>query len=120
MPRAVGSSHARGGRLVAVRGVDGRLEARAEASDRFDLSRWLEHDGDGRSADVVRSPRAFRCDWTGCAMPAVGPRRHAIAVSRHPAGLADDCRAATIVVVTGRGRRACPPRPAASDWRCRW
>lgn len=108
----------RGGRLVAVRAADGRLEARAEAADRFDLSRWLEHDGDGRAADTVRQPRAFRCDWMGCAMPATGPRRWAVAVSRHPAGLADDCAAARIVIVVGRRGLGCgagrQPGPAAA------
>lgn len=121
----------RGGRLIAVRGTDGLLEARGEQADRFDLARWLEHDGDGRTAEEVRRPKAFRCDWSGCVIPLPGRQnrvaspsagtddqlrpstsraspRH-LALSRHPAALADDCQRAAIVIVAGRPHRSCQP-----------
>jgi competence protein ComEC len=94
----------RGGKLLAVRADDGRLMAVGDAAGRFDLSRWLEHDGDARRPEAVLASGALRCDWTGCtgSVRSVG-----VALNRHPAGLADDCAGAVIVVVVGRRPVTC-------------
>jgi hypothetical protein len=102
---------ARGGSLVAVRGPDGRLEAiAADNSSRFELARWLDHDGDDRRPEDALSSRTFRCDWAGCVARIRG---EVVAVSRRPATLADDCRLATILIVVGQRDAACHPHPAA-------
>lgn len=96
----------RSGTLVAVRGADGRLAALAARSDLFDLGRWLERDGDGRSAADVADTKAaasvFNCDGNGCVAMTAG---RLLAVSRHASGLRDDCGRADILVLR-------VPRPA--------
>ena len=101
----------RGGRLVAVRAPDGRLAAVGDKAGQFELGRWLEHDGDGRTAEKAFEGGTFRCDWTGCVGEVRGQR---IAVNRHAAGLADDCRSAVLIVA---GRRAvdCPALLGLAD-----
>ena len=44
----------RDGDLVAVREDDGRLAAVGRARDTYELSRWLEHDGDGRAPRAAK------------------------------------------------------------------
>jgi competence protein ComEC len=96
----------RSGTLVAVRGADGRLAALAARSDLFDLGRWLEQDGDGRTAASVADSKSaasvFTCDGSGCVAKSGG---RLIAVSRHAAALRDDCGRADILVLR-------VPRPA--------
>jgi competence protein ComEC len=86
----------RDGTLVAVRGSDRLLSALAARPGLFDLARWLEHDGDDRRPQDVAEARGFRCDWSGCITRVKGWR---IAIARHAAAIADDCREADIVVV---------------------
>jgi competence protein ComEC len=90
----------RTGTLIAVRGADGRLAALAARSDLFDLGRWLERDGDGRSAASVADNKAaasvFTCDGSGCVAKAGG---RLLAVSRHASTLRDDCGRADILVM---------------------
>lgn len=95
----------REGAIVAVRDAQGRLAAHAERPSSFELKRWLERDGDQRDPKELRKSTIFRCDPTGCVTETSGAT---IAVSRHPASLADDCARAKILIVTGE-------RPAACD-----
>jgi competence protein ComEC len=90
----------RSGSLVAVRGADGRLAALAGRADQFDLGRWLERDGDGRSAAAVSAvdaiAKVFRCDSSGCVTT---PGGRLLSVPRHPSALRDDCERAQILVL---------------------
>lgn len=102
----------RGGELVAVRGPDGALAATGPRAGSFELSRWLQHDGDGRTPrDALRS-RTFRCDGTGCTAETGGLR---VAVARHPAAIAEDCAKADIVVTEPRPPRGCTAPMAVID-----
>lgn len=92
----------RNGELVALRGPDGLLSALAARQSKYDLERWLEHDGDARSAADVQRASAFTCDGVGCIARVKGAT---IAVARHPAAITDDCSAARVVVMN-------QPRPA--------
>ena len=98
----------RTGTLVASRGDKGRLAAVAERSDLFDLGRWLERDGDSRSAVDVSSAKSgtsiFRCDGSGC-MATIGGRL--LALPRHPSALRDDCGRADILVLRVRRPEGC-------------
>ena len=85
------------GRLVAVRGADGRLSALPAPRTRFELSRWLEYDGDTRDPKEALKRTAFRCDLLGCTVR-LGERL--VAVSRSPAALGDDCQRADILVLS--------------------
>lgn len=96
----------RGGALVAVRGADGRLAATGTRSGNFELSRWLQHDGDGRPPRDVLRTRAFRCDGAGCAVETKGAR---VAVARHPSAVAEDCVKADIVITEPRPPAGCTP-----------
>ncbi|WP_072391249.1 ComEC/Rec2 family competence protein [Hyphomicrobium sp. CS1GBMeth3] len=104
----------RGGELVAVRGADGRLTAIGGRASSFELSRWLQHDGDGRTPRDVLRDRAFRCDGTGCTAATRGLR---VAIARHPAAIAEDCAKADIVISEPRPPRGCTAPMAVID---RW
>ena len=54
------------GELVALRGPDGLLSALPARQSKYDLERWLEHDGDARPVKEVQRGAAFVCDGTGC------------------------------------------------------
>ncbi len=98
----------RSGTLVAVRGDDGRLSALAGRSDQFDLSRWLERDGDGRPpasvGDTTQSASLFRCDTNGCVANVKGRQ---LAVPRHASALRDDCARADILVLRHARPKEC-------------
>jgi competence protein ComEC len=94
----------REGTLVAVRDRSGRLAAHAERPSTFELARWLQHDGDDRDPKEVRRSKAFDCDALGCTS-LVGPDM--LAVSQHPASIADDCDRAKILVISGARPNGC-------------
>lgn len=86
----------REGRLVAVRAPDGRLAALGGRTGAYELRRWLQHDGDGRSVREARRAGPYRCDEAGCTAMV---KKVLFAVSRHPRALADDCRRAGLLVL---------------------
>jgi competence protein ComEC len=99
----------RGGDLVAVRDADGKLAASGPRAGSFELTRWLESDGDARRpADVLRS-KGFACDSIGCTATAKSLR---VAVARHPLASAEDCLKSEILIVGG-GRPAGCTKPLA-------
>ena len=99
----------RGADLVAVRGADGKLSALAGRGSAFELSRWLEHDGDGRAPAEVGKALGFRCDPQGCATLVKGLR---IAVGGSAAALRDDCAAAAVLILRFSKPKGCrPPGP---------
>jgi len=94
----------RDGRLVAAR-VDGvRFSALPAPRGLYELSRWLEADGDGRTAKSVAVGEGFGCDDTGCAVAIKGQR---LAVARHGAALAEDCARASILVLDTARPKGC-------------
>jgi competence protein ComEC len=94
----------RGAELVAVRGDDG-LSALAPRGGRFELARWLEHDGDTRPLPDITQARAFRCDSQGCVARVKGL---AVAVPAAASALRDDCSAAILVLKSVRPRGCAP------------
>jgi competence protein ComEC len=84
------------GDLVAVRDDSGKLSALRAKGSKYDLERWLEYDGDGRSASDAQHGRAFKCDAAGCIAHVNGAL---VAVARHPAAIADDCGNADVLVL---------------------
>jgi competence protein ComEC len=86
----------RGTELVAVRGQDGALSALAGRGATFELTRWLEHDGDSRAAAEVGKARAFRCDAEGCTAHVKGL---ILAVPATASALRDDCATSAILVL---------------------
>ncbi len=95
------------GRLVAVRGGDGRLAAIGGRGSAFDLSRWLEHDGDGRApaAALAAGRERLACNAELCLAAVKG---HAVAIVSHRRAMAEACAKAHIVVTSERWREACP------------
>ena len=87
----------RDGTLVAVRTAAGSLSSMPARGGAFELTRWLEHEADARSVKEVAVADAFRCDSAGCTTTVRGMM---MAVSTHPAALADDCARAQILVLT--------------------
>lgn len=103
----------RDGALVAVRTESGRLTALAAPQSRFELSRWLEHDGDSRPPAEVFASGGMSCDALGCMMNVKGVR---IVVSRHPAAIGDDCRQADLVVLAMAVPKGCSEPAAVVDF----
>lgn len=96
----------RDGQLVALRDEDGRLQALPAPRTKFELDRWLKHDGDERSVRQASSGTAFTCDAIGCVARRDGLE---ILIPKHPAAFRDDCqpsRNLTRIVVLS------VPRPA--------
>ena len=94
----------RDGTLVAVREGKAGLSALTGRGGMFELARWLEHDGDGRTPEAVAEAKAFRCDASGCVAEIAG---RVVAVTRHAAALRDDCAMASVRVVAIAGAREC-------------
>lgn len=102
----------RSGDLVAARLGDGLLSALPARNATFDLTRWLEFDGDVRPAALVARGAGWRCDALGCTALVKGIT---VAVAHTPAALADDCQAAAIVIMRFRRVRACASALAVVD-----
>ncbi len=101
------------GQLVAARGSGGLLAALAAPQTGFELSRWLEHDGDARAPkDAVAAP-GFHCDHAGCVARVRGLT---VAYPRHPSAIADDCARADIVLLTVPRPKGCTRPRAVIDF----
>jgi competence protein ComEC len=87
---------AQNGRLVAVRSGSGSLEAMPAKRGKFEIERWLEYDGDGRSAAEAQGGDAFHCDSVGCVAHVKGAT---VAVAKASAAGGDDCANADILVL---------------------
>jgi competence protein ComEC len=102
----------RDGALVAVRDDAGQLATLGSARS-YELERWLEHDGDARTpAQAVKAAR-LRCDGVGCRATANGVP---VAIARHPAAFADDCRTAAILVSSTVSPKSCTGPKAVIDF----
>jgi competence protein ComEC len=103
----------REGQLMAVRGETGVLHAVAQRGTMFELTRWLEHDGDTRNAqDVANAPHGVRCDASGCTAVVKGVL---VALAREAAALADDCARAGLVVLAIPRPEACQAQVPVID-----
>lgn len=107
------------GRLMAVRGADGRLALSSRRLGRFEAEMWLRRagqddapaawpaDGGGESADA-----ALACDAVGCVYRA---NRYVVALVRDEGALPEDCWVADVLVATVPVRRACPSPKVVID-----
>jgi competence protein ComEC len=95
------------GDVVAVRGAGGQLAAIKFGSDTLSIAEWLAADGDERAANAREVAAGFACDPDGCVAKLAGGA--AVAVTRAPAGFADDCARAALIVTL----RVAPPDCAA-------
>ena len=103
----------REGRLLAVRGPDGRYAVLSRGSAKYELSRWLAHDGDNRTPAEARRTRGFRCDRSGCTY------RHPtrlIALSYQPQSLPDDCQRSGLLILRYPKPAACQPDGMVIDY----
>lgn len=103
---------ARQGELVAVRGADGQLSALPARQAKYELERWLENDGDARSAQQAAKAEGFRCDASGCVTQVKGAT---LSVARHPSAIADDCARADILVLNVPRPKVCASPAAIVD-----
>lgn len=103
-------------KLLAVRGTDGLLQVSAQRGAKLTRETWLRRAGQeqaepwpgaGTSADG-----ALTCDSWGCIYKAGG---QIAALVRDPAALAEDCRAAAVIVATVPVRRTCPSAQLVID-----
>jgi competence protein ComEC len=94
----------RDGRALMVRDGAAKLQALPFRGKGFEVSRWLQADGDGRAARDAINRSLFLCDATGCSarVPKV-----AVTVSWHPAGLRDDCKRARILILRYNRKESC-------------
>ena len=80
---------------MALRGGDGNLMLPPAMAANYSVEKWLLADGDGRDPATM-GEGSFRCDLLGCIGTVKGKT---VALIRHPAALAEDCRIANIVIV---------------------
>ncbi len=100
-------------RLVAVRGEQQRLNTPRWSGSRYELERWLESEGDDRTARQASSGTGFRCDSVGCTARVKGKT---VAIARHAAALVDDCAEADILVIGFPKPRDCQPSGPVLDF----
>jgi len=103
----------RDGALVAVRGPGGELSAVGGSRSSFELQRWVEHDGWRSGTEAAVRGAAFACDGTGCSAAVGGIP---LAVVRHPAAFAEDCRRAGLLVSDLVSPRDCTRPKAVVDF----
>lgn len=94
----------REGAGVAVRAASGSLAVIGRPGN-FVTAQWLKADGDERRPDDASVKPASACDGLGCVMRL--PSGRAVAWSRDPATIAEDCGRADLVVTPLRWRGAC-------------
>lgn len=93
------------GRVVAVRGSDGRLTVIKTGNDSFAVREWLAADGDARAPGDSSLGEGTKCDATGCVARLADGRFVALALS--PEAFEDDCRRAAVLVTPGNGPMSC-------------
>jgi len=102
-----------GGKLMAVRGADGKLMVSDKRSARFQRGVWLRRTGqsDARTWPKFGASRGGRlqCDAMGCVYT---KNELSIALARQPGALFEDCQLADVVVSLVPLRRPCS-RPVA-------
>jgi competence protein ComEC len=94
----------RDGTTVAVRDRSGQLSALMSRGSSFELARWLEADGDRRTAKEAAGATAFRCDSIGCISDSGG---HRIVISANAAAQRDDCGTAGVVILKYQRTKHC-------------
>ncbi|MGO4686091.1 ComEC/Rec2 family competence protein [Hyphomicrobium sp. 2TAF46] len=103
--------------LIAVRDASGKLSALPAKGSKYDLDRWLEYDGDGRTARDAQRGDAFTCDAAGCIAHVKGAT---VAVAQHPAAIADDCLNADVLVINDPKPEDCAVPRTVIDVFDRW
>ncbi len=101
------------GELVAVRDGTGRLAAMKSRRASYEFQRWLEADGDRRTAAEAWSRRPFRCDLEGC-IGSLG--QHKIIMPRSPSALVDDCRRDGLLVISFPKPASCTTTAVVLDY----
>ncbi|MET0971051.1 MAG: ComEC/Rec2 family competence protein [Tardiphaga sp.] len=91
------------GHHVAVRGRDGLLHVMRSAKDAFLLKEWLAGDADARLPGDPSLNDAVACDDIGCVTALADGGL--VALTLQPAGFADDCSHAVVIITT----RQAPP-----------
>jgi competence protein ComEC len=103
----------RDGHLVAIRTADERLSALPVSGSTYELQRWLEHDGDARTAREAIRQDTYRCDALGCTATIKG---QLIAVAHHPGAVADDCSRAKLLILNFPKPRGCQSAGTVIDF----
>ncbi len=85
----------RDGTGAAIRNLRGELTLVGKPSG-FVVEQWLRADGDGRGARDPSLRHAARCDRLACVVEAGAQRT--VAFVHEPAGFAEDCRRAAVVI----------------------
>ena len=94
---------AAGGDAVAIRGADGALSVFGARPSPFDAEQWLRADADGR--DPKSAILKTGCDKLGCIGHLADGR--AVSIVLDPAGFAEDCLRAVVVVSPLFAPRGC-------------
>jgi competence protein ComEC len=92
-------------RSFAVRGDDGRFQMLVRTRSTFAIEQWLERDGDLRAIEQIGNDQ-FVCDSLACTIDL--PGGGTMAIVNHRAALAEECRAARIVIMTFKRQGPCP------------
>lgn len=101
-----------GGRLMAVRGGDGRLLLSQTRGLKAVREAWARQNGQGTEAPAWRTEGDLTCGALACRLER--DRKTAL-LARYPDVVAEDCGQADLVVVAGPAPAACVGRPHVID-----
>ena len=93
------------GRVVAVRGEDGRLAVLSPPGEAFAVKEWLAADGDPRAPNDASLANGVSCDGLGCVGRLSGGA--VVAFARTLEALAEDCTQASVVVSPRAAHEPC-------------
>ena len=93
------------GRMLGVRGADGRLSVLNARANPFGVQQWLTAAADAREPGDATLAGDGRCDKNGCVTRL--PDGRAIALVLEPQALAEDCSRAFVVVTRLRATHMC-------------
>jgi competence protein ComEC len=107
----------REGKLVAVRGKDGQLEAPKSRRSYYTLGQWLKASGDSRKPKEAAAGHGFQCDAFSCLALVKG---QLLSFISKPDAISEDCHRAAILVAPMDIRQPCPASRLILDRGALW
>ncbi len=107
----------RDGKVVAVRGKDGLLQAPKSRRGAYALGQWLKADGDNRQPKDAATGKGWQCDAYSC-LALLGGRL--VSFIAKPDAVQEDCQRAAILIAPLDIRQPCPAPKAILDRGALW
>jgi competence protein ComEC len=103
--------------VVAVRDVQGKLQAPKSRKGAYAMGQWLRADGDGRTPADASNGAGWQCDAYACVTKIKG---QLVSLTLKPDALQDDCQRVSILVSPMDIRVPCPAPKLIFDRGALW